>query len=183
VSESRPHRHLRVSRDGAVQTITLSNVARRNAQTPSMWLALAEFAASLDPEVRVVVLSGEGPSFSSGLDRAMLTHEGVEGEVSLLDAAARGADPVARMIEPLQRGYAAWADVDALVVASCRAIRLQRGLCTTSSATTPWATSTWPLGPAATRAGSRSPRGSWSPWPAHDRSRQPTAECREAASA
>jgi hypothetical protein len=123
VSESRPHRHLRVSRDGAVQTITLSNVARRNAQTPSMWLALAEFAASLDPEVRVVVLSGEGPSFSSGLDRAMLTHEGVEGEVSLLDAAARGADPVARMIEPLQRGYAAWADVDALVVASCRAMR------------------------------------------------------------
>jgi enoyl-CoA hydratase/carnithine racemase len=74
VSESRPHPHLRVTR----------NVARRNAQTPSMWLALAELAASLEPSVRVVVLNGDGPSFSSGLDRAMLSADGVEGEASLL---------------------------------------------------------------------------------------------------
>jgi enoyl-CoA hydratase/carnithine racemase len=101
-----------------VQTVTLSNVARRNAQTPSMWLALAELAEALDPAVRVVILNGDGPSFSSGLDRAMLSPDGVEGEPSLLDAAARGAHHAARMIEPFQRGFASWADVDAIVVAS-----------------------------------------------------------------
>jgi enoyl-CoA hydratase/carnithine racemase len=118
VSESRPHPHLRVTRQGPLQTIALANAARRNAQTPSMWMALAELAASLDPAVRVVVLSGDGPSFSSGLDRAMLTPDGMAGEPSLLEAARRGADHAARMIQPLQRGFAAWAQVDALVVAA-----------------------------------------------------------------
>lgn len=118
MSESRPHPHLRVTRDGPVQTITLSNVARRNAQTPSMWRALAELAATLDPAVRVVVLNGDGPSFSSGLDRALLSPGGIEGEPSLLGAAARGEEHAAQMIEPFQRGFVAWADVDAVVVAS-----------------------------------------------------------------
>lgn len=118
VSESASHPHLRVARDGPVLTITLCNVARRNAQTPSMWLALAELAATLDPAVRVVVLGGDGPSFSSGLDRAMLTGAGIAGEPSLLAAARRGAEPAARMIEPYQCGFSAWADVDAIVVAS-----------------------------------------------------------------
>lgn len=35
-----------------MQTITLSNVARRNAQTPNMSVALAKLAADLDPTVR-----------------------------------------------------------------------------------------------------------------------------------
>lgn len=91
-----------------MQTITLSNVPRRNAQTPSMWLALAELAAGLDQAVRVVVFAGDGPSFSS---------EGIAGEMSLVDA-AQGADAVERMIARFQRGFTAWADVDALVVAS-----------------------------------------------------------------
>jgi hypothetical protein len=53
VSEStRLHPHLRVTREGVVQTITLTNVERRNAQTPSMWVALAELAENLDPGVR-----------------------------------------------------------------------------------------------------------------------------------
>lgn len=45
-----------------------------------MWCALAEIGASLRDEVRVVVLAGEGSSFSAGLDRRMLTPEGVPGE-------------------------------------------------------------------------------------------------------
>lgn len=45
-----------------------------------MWFALAEIGASLAGQVRVVVLSGEGTSFSAGLDRRLLTPEGVPGE-------------------------------------------------------------------------------------------------------
>ena len=46
--QDRPHPHLRVDRDGPVLTISLSNPGRRNAQTPSLWLALAELAEKLD---------------------------------------------------------------------------------------------------------------------------------------
>ena len=72
-AQTSPHPHLRVDRDGPVLTVSLSNPQRRNAKTPSLWLALAEVAESVDPEVRVVVLRADGPSFSAGLDLAMLT--------------------------------------------------------------------------------------------------------------
>ena len=91
IEENRPHPHLRVERDGEVVTVSLSNPERRNANTPSLWLALAEVAEGLDPATRVVVLRADGPSFSAGLDLAMLTPEGIEGEVSMLQQAARGA--------------------------------------------------------------------------------------------
>jgi enoyl-CoA hydratase/carnithine racemase len=44
----------------------------RNAQTPALWLALAEFARNLGGGTRVVVVRGEGPSFSAGLDRSVM---------------------------------------------------------------------------------------------------------------
>jgi len=115
---TRPHPHVRVSRDGAVLTVVLDNPTRRNAQTPSLWLALAEVAENLDPEVRVVVLKADGSSFSGGIDLGMLTPEGVAGEVSLLAPAAEGAEAMAETIAPYQRGFTAWADVDAVVVAA-----------------------------------------------------------------
>jgi enoyl-CoA hydratase/carnithine racemase len=113
-----PHPHLRAERDGAVRTLTLTNSARRNAQTPSLWLALAEVARGLDPQVRVVVLRGEGQSFSAGLDRAMLSPGGVQGEPDLLGLAADGPESAAEAIVPFQQGFAAWAEVPAVVVAA-----------------------------------------------------------------
>lgn len=113
-----PHPHLRVERDGAVLTVTLANAARRNAQTPSLWLALAELARGLDPQVRVVVLRGEGRSFSAGLDRAMLSPGGVAGEPDLVGLAVDGPEPAAQAIGPFQQGFAAWAEVPAVVVAA-----------------------------------------------------------------
>jgi enoyl-CoA hydratase/carnithine racemase len=112
------HPHLRITREGPLQTLTLAHPERRNAQLPSLWVALADVAASLDPAVRVVVINADGPSFSAGLDRAMLTPDGVEGEVSMLGRAAEGAQAMADTIEPFQRGFAAWAEVDAVVVAA-----------------------------------------------------------------
>ena len=58
-------------KEGAIGWIVISNVARRNAINAAMWrsfpVAMAEFDA--DPEVRVVVLRGEGTvAFAAGAD-------------------------------------------------------------------------------------------------------------------
>jgi len=62
----------RMSQDGPVTTVTLDRPEVRNAQTPALWLALAELSRKLTGETRVVVVRGEGPSFSAGLDRSVM---------------------------------------------------------------------------------------------------------------
>ena len=74
-------------RRAPVATVTLANPAKRNAQSPAMWRALAEAGRLLPGHVRVVVLRGEGRSFSAGLDRQAFTPEGFDGEPSFLDLA------------------------------------------------------------------------------------------------
>ena len=75
-----------MDRDVDLVRVTLRNPEARNAQTPATWRRLARIPDVLTPEVRAVVLCGEGPSFSAGLDRRMLTPEGVPGEESLAEA-------------------------------------------------------------------------------------------------
>ena len=116
--QASPHPHLALSRDGAVLTVSLDNATRRNAQTPSLWSALAQVANGLDPAVRVVVLRGEGPSFSAGLDRGMLVPGGVPGELDMVAMAADSAEAAAEVIEDFQMGFSAWAQVPAVVVAA-----------------------------------------------------------------
>jgi enoyl-CoA hydratase/carnithine racemase len=62
---------IRTEQDGAVLTVTLDRPDQLNAQTPATWSALAAVGDSLDDEVRVVVLRGEGRAFSAGLDRSL----------------------------------------------------------------------------------------------------------------
>ena len=61
---------IRVEGSGAVRRVVLNRPARRNAQTVAMWRELNRVATELgdDPQVRCVVLCGEGGWFSSGLD-------------------------------------------------------------------------------------------------------------------
>jgi enoyl-CoA hydratase/carnithine racemase len=70
-----------------VTTITLDRPATKNSQTPATWFALRTIGQNLAPGTRVVVIRGEGDSFSSGLDRRMMTPQGVDGEslISLLE--------------------------------------------------------------------------------------------------
>ena len=56
-------------------TVTLDRPEQLNAQTPETWAALAGIGASLDDDVRVVVLRGSGRSFSAGLDRSLFNPE------------------------------------------------------------------------------------------------------------
>ncbi|MGY1744832.1 enoyl-CoA hydratase/isomerase family protein [Blastococcus sp. SYSU D00695] len=64
---------VRTAREGAVLTVTLDRPEQLNAQTPATWAALAAVGASLDDDVRVVVVRGEGRSFSAGLDRSLFS--------------------------------------------------------------------------------------------------------------
>jgi len=108
---------LRVARSGPVVTITLDRPERRNAQVPSLWTALAAVGEALDPSVRVVLVRAEGPSFSAGLDRAMLTARGAPGEPSILALAAGAAGVLEEAIEQFQRGFSIWAQVPAITIA------------------------------------------------------------------
>jgi len=58
---------LRVDRDGSVYRVTLARPERRNAFDAALIAELTE-AFALVGEARVVVLSGEGPSFCAGAD-------------------------------------------------------------------------------------------------------------------
>src|SRR5674476_114000 len=116
--QSQPHPMLRVEQSGPVLTITLDRPERRNAQAPSLWSALAEIGAGLPPTVRVVVIRAAGPSFSAGLDRAMLTPQGAPGEPSVLALAAGAASHLEDVIAQFQRGFAVWAEVPAITIAA-----------------------------------------------------------------
>src|SRR5450759_1928228 len=116
--QSQPHPMLRVERSGPVMTITLDRPERRNSQAPRLWSALAEVGEGLSPAVRVVGIRAEGPSFSAGLDRAMLTPQGAPGEPSILALAAGAKGHLADAIEQFQRGFAIWARVPAITIAA-----------------------------------------------------------------
>ncbi len=109
---------LRVEQTGPVVTLTLDRPESRNSQVPSLWSALAGVGAGLDPSTRVVIFRAEGPSFSAGLDRAMLTPQGAPGEPSILELAAGAGTALVEAIAQFQRGFAIWAEVPAITIAA-----------------------------------------------------------------
>ncbi len=96
---------VRLDENGLVATITLSRPATKNSQTPATWMALRAIGAALDPAVRVVVVQGEGDTFSSGLDRRMLSPEGLDGEASVLSLLDMPDGEMAESIAAWQEGF------------------------------------------------------------------------------
>ncbi len=96
---------LRLTVDGPVARVVLDRPEVRNAQTPAMWRALADFGAALPPDVRVVVVSGEGQSFSAGLDRKLIMGEPVDGQEPLLTLGAKPEAEVHETIAGFQAGF------------------------------------------------------------------------------
>ncbi|MCX4999061.1 enoyl-CoA hydratase/isomerase family protein [Streptomyces longwoodensis] len=109
---------VRLTVDDALATVTLANPAKRNAQSPAMWRALAEAGRLLPGAVRVVVLRGEGKSFSAGLDRQMFTPEGIEGEPSFIDLARSGDAELDSAIAGFQEGFTWWRRSDLVSIAA-----------------------------------------------------------------
>ncbi|MET4059277.1 enoyl-CoA hydratase/carnithine racemase [Arthrobacter sp. UYP6] len=68
--ESMSEGTLRLTRNGPVATLTLSNPCRRNTLTARMWRQFAVVLAPLaeDPAVKVVIIRGDGEDFSAGAD-------------------------------------------------------------------------------------------------------------------
>lgn len=96
----RGHVVLRV--DGPVATVSLDRPAARNAQLPETWSALAHLGSALPDEIRVVIVCGEGPSFSAGLDRSAFSPS----PDSLLGTIARAPRAVADdMIAEFQSAF------------------------------------------------------------------------------
>ncbi|MEU1121060.1 MULTISPECIES: enoyl-CoA hydratase/isomerase family protein [unclassified Streptomyces] len=108
---------VRLTIDEAVATVTLTNPAKRNAQSPALWRALTEAGQLLPGSVRVVVLRGEGKSFSAGLDRQAFTPEGFDGEPSFIDL-ARGEDGLLdATISEYQAAFTWWRRSDIVSIA------------------------------------------------------------------
>ena len=123
----RPHPHLRVETAGPVRTLVLDQPDKRNAQTPSLWAALAEQSQSVPDDVRVVVIRGEGAAFSAGIDTAMFTPEGVPGEESVLALAAGGPAGIQAGIARYQEGFTGWGRCPAVVVAQVHGYAIGAG--------------------------------------------------------
>ncbi|ARZ70747.1 enoyl-CoA hydratase/isomerase family protein [Streptomyces sp. HU2014] len=102
----------------AVATVTLTNPAKRNAQSPALWRALAEAGRLLPGSVRVVLLRGEGKSFSAGLDRQAFTPEGFEGEPSFLDLARGTDEALDAEIATYQEAFTWWRRNDIISIAA-----------------------------------------------------------------
>jgi enoyl-CoA hydratase/carnithine racemase len=96
---------LRLDVDGTVTTITLDRPQTKNSQTPATWLALGAIGASLHAGTRVVVVRGAGDTFSSGLDRRMLTAAGTGEEASLLELLSVSDAQLCETIGSYQEGF------------------------------------------------------------------------------
>ncbi|MFG2449143.1 enoyl-CoA hydratase/isomerase family protein [Streptomyces sp. M41(2017)] len=109
---------VRLTVDDAIATVTLTNPAKRNAQSPALWRALTQAGRSLPGSVRVVVLRAEGQSFSAGLDRQAFTPEGFDGEPSFIDL-ARGSDAeLDATIAEYQEAFTWWRRSDLVSIAA-----------------------------------------------------------------
>jgi enoyl-CoA hydratase/carnithine racemase len=109
---------VRVTVHDAVAAVTLTNADKRNAQTPALWRALAQAGRLLPGDVRIAVLRGEGRSFSAGLDRRMLTPEGVEGEPTLAKLARLPQAELDATIAAYQEAFTWWRRGDLVTIAA-----------------------------------------------------------------
>ncbi|MQY33396.1 1,4-dihydroxy-2-naphthoyl-CoA synthase [Streptomyces sp. RB17] len=109
---------VRLTVDDALATVTLTNPAKRNAQSPALWRALTEAGRLLPGSVRVVVLRGEGRSFSAGLDRQMFTPEGIPGESTFIELARRDDAGLDASIAEFQEAFTWWRRSDIVSIAA-----------------------------------------------------------------
>ena len=108
---------IRYQRDRDIGTLTLARPGKRNAQNPLMWEELAQLGAELVPDetLRCLVVTGEGSTFSAGIDL-------VEGMAGLIGGMAERTDePDAHAAGRAAAGTFSW--IPELGCASVAAVR------------------------------------------------------------
>lgn len=118
---------LAVEVTGLVATITLNRPETKNSQTPATWQALRIIGACLDPGVRVVVVTGAGDTFSSGLDRAMLSPQATQGDGGLMHLLDMPDPEMAESIGSWQEGFTWLRRPDIISVAAVRGAAVGAG--------------------------------------------------------
>ena len=98
-----------------VVTVTMDRPERRNAQTPATWRAFRAIGGALPTGTRVVVLRGEGPVFSAGIDLRTFTPEGVDGEQVLTAISSLDDTAAADLVAEFQAGFTWWHDLDDVI--------------------------------------------------------------------
>jgi enoyl-CoA hydratase/carnithine racemase len=111
---------LRFTVEGRVATLTLDRPEVRNAQTPTMWRAMAAVGRQVPDDVRVLVVTGEGSTFSAGLDRRMLDPGGGDGEETVAGLLAGSDAEISRNIDEYQQGFTWLRDPRFVSVAAVR---------------------------------------------------------------
>lgn len=115
---------VRLTRDGPVATVTLCRPHVLNAQTPQMWQELRTIGTDLPGDVRVVVVRGEGRSFSAGLDLAVM--RGADG--ALAELAQLPPEQAAARISGFQQAFSWLRRPDLITVAAVQGHAVGAGL-------------------------------------------------------
>jgi enoyl-CoA hydratase/carnithine racemase len=119
------YKTIRYERDGDIGSLTLARPGKRNAQNPLMWEELARLGTELlgDDTLRCLLVTGEGPSFSTGIDVV----EGMAGMIAGL--AERTDDEQARAAGRAAVGSFQWIpDLGCASVAAVHGYALGAGL-------------------------------------------------------
>src|SRR5882757_5008374 len=118
---------LSFERDGFVGWLRLSRPDRLNAFTPEMWRELRELGEELrnDPELRALVVIGEGRAFSSGIDTSVFAGDTLETD---RDAPRRHDDPAVDAIMQTQDAYTWLEEAPYATIAAVRGYALGAGL-------------------------------------------------------
>ena len=130
VQTRRVSNRILVSIDAGIADVRLNRPDKLNAVDPGMFTALAETGASIgaDQHVRVVVLSGEGRGFCSGLDlssfQAMAGAGDDHGDQHVDDGFAAAATSLTdrlpgKATNLFQEAVHVWANLDVPVIAAC----------------------------------------------------------------
>jgi enoyl-CoA hydratase/carnithine racemase len=129
---------LEYHRDGAVSTILLNRPERKNSFTLPMidaWVdALDE--ASDDPDVRVIVLRGEGDAFCAGVDLGRVTGEMGQGPLEIKELLRQRVQRIPRKLQDVEKpviasisGPAVGAGLDMALMCDMRLAARSASLC------------------------------------------------------
>ncbi len=123
---------LRFERDGPIGWLRLSRPDRLNSFTPEMWRELRELGEELrdDPDLRALIVIGEGRAFSSGIDTSVFAGDTLDSSTleTDRDAEPRHDDPAVDAIMQTQDSYTWLDEAPYVTIAAVRGYALGAGL-------------------------------------------------------